>query len=222
MLRDIPTKGKRMALFKRIEEKGEILHEDAETGVVYEAFKGAFSWPQAPLPGFLCVVGQQYHDGILKVLYEDHYENLDDVARRLGTLENFYSIKYWIADREGANKCFEDLLDDIGKSQDRTFRLTQPDLPSDFNLAIQVLRKQFYQNALVLIQDGILQDRIEQLKQAGRIERDMADKFPEIQVLANVVYEFPSVNDIVEKRKPRDAWAEDFEDTERPDNWMRW
>lgn len=208
-------------MFKNLKNKrGKDLYRDVETGLEYEKIEGGLSWPGA-LPAFICVLGQQDKTGILQVLNENYEDNMDDLSRRCITLESLYFVKNWIADCEGANKCFEDILHDIGKSLDKTIRLTQPSLANDLNLAIQLIRRQFNQNALVIPERGILQSRIEQLNQTDLTQPQMAGKFYEIQILANVVYKFPRPDEIAERNRSKDAWGDWSKDEGQPGSWMR-
>ena len=207
-------------MFENLKNKrGKTLYRDVETGFEYETVKGALSWP-GTLPAFICVLGQQHKTGILRVLDEHYENNMDSLARGCTTLESLYFVKSWIADCEGANKCFEDILHDIGKSLDKTIWLTQPDLANDLNLAIQLIRRQFNQNALVITERGILQSRIEQLNQTDLTQPQMAEKFHEIQTLANVVYKFPRPDEVVERNRSKDAWGDWSKDEDKPGSWM--
>jgi hypothetical protein len=208
-------------MFEKVKIKGEQLWKDSETEDLFRGFRGAFAWPGKLLPGFVCVLGERHKSDILRVVFEKHYNNIDELAKLLSTLERSYGIDYWLANKEGSAKGFELLLDDVVACQDReVFLLSQPKFADDLKLALFSLKHQFTQNALVIPKNGILQTKLEQLDQSDLNEADLIEKFPEIMTLAGVVFEFDSLSDRRERDKPKDAWQKEFESSAESDSWM--
>lgn len=48
----------------------------------------------------------------------------------------------------------------------------------------------------------------------------MTERFSEIQVLANVIHEFPTPDDFWEEHGPRDAWDSGFDDGGNSKSWL--
>jgi len=201
-----------------IKIRGQELYKHTESGIIYEKIRCGFSWPGV-LPGFVCVAGEKHETGNLQVLSEGHYEDIDDLAKRLGTLQDLYYIDYWVADREGSASYFEDVLDDI-----RSFSISQPNLSlNDLEVAAQVIFREFNQHALKVPHGGILHTRIQQLRNIDRShlsEPGLVKKFPEAMVLASVIRELDTLGERIEKRRPKDKWDDAFNKQGKKSNWM--
>lgn len=204
-------------MFKIIKQGEESLYQDVKTGTIYAEFRGAFSWPST-VPGFICVIGQEDKTGILRLYFESYYENIENLARHLGPLQKLYHLDCWVAYRDEVGKSFEEILDSIGESLDQHFLLTHPRLAANFTLAVELLRKWFFQDALILLEEGILENKREQLGHIDRFQPKLEEKFPEIVVLANLIYEFPSKEEVIERGRPKDKW--DFDEEPKSDSWM--
>ena len=180
--------------------------KDVESGILFETVKGGFSWPGVH-PGFICIAGRESEKEKLRVLHESYEDSLDELAKHLSTLEELFFVESWVVDHEGKNVGFRDLLSEIGVALDTTFALMNPRLSSNFHLGIQLLRRCFKRNVLILPRGGILETRINILNETSPGEEGLAEKFHEVATLANVVYEFDSIRK--EAEKPKDAWDED-------------
>ena len=42
-------------------------------------------------------------------------------------------------------------------------------------------------------------------------QEELQEKYPEIMVLASVVYEFPTMSQVLDRHKPKDVWTQDDE-----------
>jgi hypothetical protein len=180
--------------------------KDVESGILFEAVKGGFSWPGVH-PGFICIAGREKETERIRVLHESYEDSLDELAKHLSTLEGLFFVETWIVDHEGKNVGFRDLLSELGVALDRSFALMNPRLSSNFHLGIQLLRRCFKRNVLALPRGGILETRINILNETGPGEEGLAEKFHEVATLANVIYEFNSIRK--EAEKPKDAWDDD-------------
>jgi len=180
--------------------------KDVESGILFETVKGGFSWPGVH-PGFICIAGRESEKEKLRVLHESYEDSLDELAKHLSTLEELFFVESWVVDHEGKNVGFRDLLSEIGVALDTSFALMNPRLSSNFHLGIQLLRRCFKRNVLILPRGGILETRINILNETSPGEEGLAEKFHEVATLANVVYEFDSIRK--EAEKPKDAWDED-------------
>ena len=204
-------------MFKLIRRhKREPAYKSFETGVVYEKFKGGFSWPM-DLPGFVCVVGQESEGGVLKILAEFFDVNLTDLARRCGTLQSLYHFSDWTAQKEGEFKSYDDALYKFAKDDSQSIYLIQPSIAWDLNLAVQLVKRELRQNTLLLPQKGILVNQIEKIdKEASLSEPEKMVKYEPVMVLASIINEFESLPKRLEKNRPRDAWADVWEDEDVP------
>jgi hypothetical protein len=209
-------------MFKEIRSKrGQKLYKDTESDRIYEESRGGFSWPEA-IPAFVCVVGQEYKTGVLYVLEETQLDNVVDLARTLDSLGSVYKLTYWIGDREGEKKLFEELLLNTSRAvidSNKYFNICQFRLPPKLSIAVQVLRMHLKLNTLRLPAGGILENKLKELNQLDLRQEELQEKYPEIMVLANVVYDFPTMSQVLDRHKPIDAWADDFEDREGG-SWM--
>ncbi len=199
-------------MFKEIRSKqGQKLYKDTESDRIYETSRGGFSWPEA-IPAFICVAAQEHKTGVLYVLEETQLDNVVDLARTLDNLEKLYKVTYWSGDREGDKKILEDLLDETAKvaiDSNRYFNVCQFRIPPNLAIAVQVLRMYLKRNTLKLPAGGILENKIKEVNQLDLRQEELHEKYPEIMVLASVVYEFPTMSQIEQKHKPRDKWAVD-------------
>ena len=180
--------------------------KDVESGILFETVKGGFSWPGVH-PGFICIAGRESEKEKLRVLHESYEDSLDELAKHLSTLEELFFVESWVVDHEGKNVGFRDLLSEIGVALDTSFALMNPRLSSNFHLGIQLLRRCFKRNVLILPRGGILETRINILNETSPGEEGLAEKFHEVATLANVVYEFDSIRK--EAEKPKDPWDDD-------------
>ena len=199
---------------------GEPIWRETQTDIVYREIRGGFSWPESR-PPFICVLGWENKNNLLWVLYEREEVTMLDLARRLAALQGLYHIARWVADTEGSKKDFEGMLWTISRTEGLELHYReQPSLPADLFLCREVLAQQLRANALILPRGGILQQKIEQLNQADLTERGLLDRFPELLLLARLVHGFESIKKTAEERKPRDAWAKEFEDSGVRGGWM--
>jgi hypothetical protein len=212
-------------MFKEIlRHNRELVYESFETGIKYEhPFKAGFSWPQtAPnSPSYLCIVGRETKSRILRVLAEYEEDNLSDLARRCGTLQDLYHISSWIAQKEGDFKSYEDALDKFANPDGLSICLNHPAMAWDLNLSIQVIRGKMRQNSLLLPKDGILQKQIEKInREASLAEPEKMMVFGPILVLASVIFEFDSLPEPDDEDFPKDKWADGFEDSGNDGGFM--
>lgn len=209
-------------MFKEIfRHNRESAYESFETGIEYEfPFKGGFSWPQNS-QSFLCIIGQEAGSGTLRVLAEYEEDNLSDLARRCGTPQKLYRISSWIALKEADFKSYEEALDKFAKDDGLSINLSHPSMAWDLNLAIQIIRGKMRQNKLLLPKDGILQRQIERInREASLAEPEKMTVYSPILVLASVIFEFNPLPEEDDEDLPRDAWAEDFENSGNKGGFM--
>lgn len=189
------------------------LFKDPE-GRIYTEFRGSFSWPREK-DSFICVVAEEEKTANLRVVYEKRADSILNLAKELMAVRRLCSVE-WVADIEGRNKNLNDTLYDITYSEeieDQTVYPSQANLiQDDFHTALQILRREFQQNTLFLIKDGILFNIFQELAQRDTVESDIAERFCEIIVLASAVFDFPPHEQREEKYLPRDAWADAFDD----------
>lgn len=201
-------------MFKEIRSKqGQKLFKDTESDRIYETSRGGFSWPEA-LPGFICVASQEHKTGVLYVQEETQLDNVVDLARTLDNLEKLYKITYWVSDREGDKKILEDLLDETAKvaiDSDRYFSISQFRIPPKLAIAAQVLRMYLKLNILKLPAGGILENKLKEVNQLDLRQEELHERYPEIMVLASVVYEFPTMSQVLDRHKVKDPWTQDDE-----------
>jgi hypothetical protein len=192
------------------------VYQSYETGIRYELFRGGFSWPQNNLPSFVCVIGQQSEEGELRVLIEYYDDDdLTELTKRYGNLQDLYHFSGWIAQKEGDFKSYENLLDKDAKDNNLSIYLHQPSIVWDLDLAVQIIKREMRQNKLLFPKDGILQNQIEKIdKEASLKEPEKIEKYAPTMVLASILNEFDSLPIRLEKSRPKDAWAADFEDDE--------
>ena len=130
-------------------------------------------------------------------------------------LQRFYHIG-WIADIEGQNKNFNDTLYEITYSEENEEQVVYASqtqlIQDDFDTALQILGREFQENNLFLIKDGILFNLFKEIQQKDSFEPGMAERYSEIFVLANVIFDFPPHEQRQEKYLPRDAYHEFFDD----------
>jgi hypothetical protein len=211
-------------MFKTIlRHNRELVYESFETGIKYEhPFKAGFSWPQtSPGTGFLSVIGRQADCGIFRILAEYEEDNLSDLARRCGTLQDLYRISSWIAQKEGDFKSYEDTLDKFANPDGLSICLNHPAMAWDLNLAIQIIRGKMRQNRLLLPKDGILQKQIEKInREASFNESEKLILFSPILVLASVIFEFDSDPEEDDDDFPKDKWADAFNDSGETGGFM--
>ena len=201
-------------MFKEIKSKqGQRLYKDTASDRIYETSRGGFSWPEA-LPGFICVASQEHKTGVLYVQEETQLDNVVDLARTLDNLEKLYKITYWVSDREGDKKILEDLLDETAKvaiDSDRYFSISQFRIPPKLAIAAQVLRMYLKLNILKLPAGGILENKLKEVNQLDLRQEELHERYPEIMVLASVVYEFPTMSQVLDRHKVKDPWTQDDE-----------
>jgi hypothetical protein len=189
--------------------------KDVETGILYETVKGGFSWPGVH-PGFICIAARESEKESIRVLHESYEDSLDELAKHLSTLEDLFFVESWVADYEGKNFGFRDLLSELGVALDTSFALMNPRLSSNFHLGIQLLRRCFKRNVLILPRGGILETRINILNERSSGEEGLNEKFHEVATLANIIYEFDSIRK--EAEKPKDPW--EFDNNGSKVGWM--
>jgi hypothetical protein len=214
------AEGKENLMFEALRsETGKPLLKDPETEIVYVGVKAGFSWPTPGARPFMAVMGQQQEDGALRVIHEGYEEHLDGIARRWKAIEDLYSVTEFLADHDTPiNRHFEKLLDEIGCELERTFIVTQPRIPQDLTLATEIIRRAFRLNRLRLVKDGVFDGKIKEMNQADLLEPGVEDRFPEVQILANLINEFPNPREFQIEHGPRDAW--EGEEQEEEYDWM--
>jgi hypothetical protein len=192
------------------------VYQSYETGTRYELFHGGFSWPQNNLPGFICIIGQGCEEGMLRVLVEHYEDNLTELAKQCGKLQDFYHFSGWIAQREGNFGDYEKTLDNFARDDGLSIYITQPSIPQDLNLAEQIILREMRQNSFKMPENGILQNQIEKIgKEASLKEPEKLEKYAPIMVVASILNEFQSLPERLERNRPRDPWADGFEDEEQ-------
>lgn len=203
-------------MFKKIRRhKKRPAYQSFETGIIYELFKGGFAWPQNNLPGFICIIGQESEEGVLRVLMENHENSLTDFAKRCATLQDLYNFSGWTAQTEGDYKSYEDTLYKFARADDLSIYVSQPSIAWDLNLAVQIIRREMRQNTVLLPKNGILQTQMEKInREASLTEPDKLEKYTPIMVLASVVNEFDSLPERLAGNRPKDGYPEFFEDDE--------
>jgi hypothetical protein len=209
-------------MFKEIyHHDRESTYESFETGIKYEhPFRAGFSWPQTA-PAFLCVIGQQADSGIFRILAEYEEDNLSDLARRCGTVQDLYRISSWIAQKEGDFKSYEDALDKFANPDGLSICLNHPAMAWDLNLSTQIIRGKMRQNRLLLPKDGILQKQIEKINhEASLAEPEKMATYSPILILASVIFEFDSDPEKDDDEFPRDKWADAFNDSGETGGFM--
>ena len=211
-------------MLEKIKRRGETLFSDSKTGKVFTELKGGFSWPRGK-DAFISLIGEERKSAKLWIVFERYENSMHDLAKRILTLQRNYSIDRWnwIADIEGRNGSFDQML------YDKTFTTdgggivpSQPSIAQDFHSALQILRSEFQKNHLILPKDGILANIYEELSQNSIIKPDFLEKYPEVMVVANIVSGFPRYEERLEKYIPKHAWPEFFEDDDGPRHWMAW
>jgi hypothetical protein len=202
----------------RAREDEPTLYEETKTKFhfVGEA-KAAIAWPKLGKDAFLCALGQRT-DGVLCVLAEDYEPHIDGVAERYQDYKRVWKVKYFYADKTGPNGDFAELLYNAGRSEDKRLWVEQPSISQDIIVAREIIRQCFHENRLILIREGILEEKIRELHHGDSTDPKLGERFPEIQALANVIAEFPTMDQFWKEHRPRDAW--DFDDEGGSNSWM--
>jgi hypothetical protein len=198
------------------------LFKHTPTGIIFTEFRGSFSWPRGK-DAFVAVVGEQAESAKLHLVYEGREKSILNLARRLMTMQRLCRIG-WIADVEAKNKALNDTLYEITYSEENDEQVVYPTqtqlIQEDFDTALQILGREFQENNLFLIKDKILFNILKEIQQKDTTEPGMAEKYPEIMVLANIVYDFPPHEQRLEQYLPRDPYPEFFDEDDEIYDWM--
>ena len=192
--------------------------------ILLTAFEGGLAFPGTS-PAFVCIVGLEEETCVLHVLEEFYEEKIIDLARKIATTTRLYEVRRWVADLNSkVNKKYEEQLYDIFRSQNNKIcPVWQTDLPNDFNQWIQIIEAELQQNALTVSRDGILQSRLEQVKELNPRDPGLWKDYPEIGALAAVIDQFYFFGKRKQRweaeNRPKDPYAEGFEDVEGG-SWM--
>ena len=165
-------------------------HQNNDTGELFRRFEAGLYFS-----GFCVVIGEKHgsEDGPkpLKVLAEAQESSLHELVKRIGTLQELYPVRSWLCDQEGDNAGHAKLFREFAQELDVKVSLTQPSLPSDLDIALQVIRRRLKQRTLLFPKDGILAGKIEALARTDPREAK-AEDFPEVVVLGAVIHRLDS------------------------------
>jgi len=176
-------------------------YSDDETGELFSRFLAGLCFS-----GFCVIIGERYggqEDSFrhLKVLAEHSESSLHELVKRVGALQGLYPVNSWLADREEVNAGLAKLFREFAQELDVKVSLTQPSLPSDLNLALQVIRRRLKQRTLLFPRDGILAGKIEALARTDPREAK-AENFQEVVVLGAVIHRLDTSGGPVKAYRP--------------------
>jgi hypothetical protein len=186
-------------LFEEIRVDDTVCYKSKE-GVVFVRFKGGVKWPDKK-PAFVAVLGEEYSLDAkyptLRLLFEHYEASMDNLAKLCASLQDQYYLNSWTADCEREKEGYPRYLDEWCDRQNRSdpmkklsFLFYQPGLTNDFALSMARLNRRFRQNALILKKEGILEGKIKGLRQEDLEQTDLEVKYPEVTLLAEIVFEF--------------------------------
>lgn len=177
-----------------------------DEGIIFTEFIGGLAWPRNTAPGFILVLGQQWHDGhgwpTLRLLYES-YQHIDKFPEFMASLQDQFYVDRWICDWKKENEAYVDFIEEWADRRNKRnptrkilFNFEQSSLPPDFSLVVARLNRRFSENALSLAKNGILVERVRALLQENPEEDKLDEKYYEIKALSTVVFEFDTTVDV--------------------------
>ena len=185
---------------EKIMEDNESIYHDPETGDRFSGFAGGLAWPVTGR-AFICVVGARFPNDpttgqwFLRVVEEEYLTRMDELARRCATLASLYDLDDWFADREGEKGEYVKMLYDLGeehrvRGESRSVYVYQSSLSQDIGLVLQVLRRRFDENTLIVPKAGILTSQVEAIHRENVGQAGLLERYPEVMALASVVHLF--------------------------------
>jgi hypothetical protein len=194
------TDGERVAVYR---------HQ--ETGEIFTKIVGGLAWP-GTREGFVIVLGEKAElprsggRRPLTLFHEAYLKSMVGLVRECAALEGLSHVREWWARIEGDDEGFEARFYELAREHGARLNAYQWSLPENFGLALQVLRQRFLGNSLLLLKDGILEERLVSVNSEDPGQKNLCVKYPEIMVLAACVYEL-DLNSTGEPEDP-DAWRD--------------
>ena len=186
-----------------------------ETGIEYDTFKGAFSWPKDGRHSYVCILGLETESKKLRLVADNETNSLTELGRLLKVLSVIHPpVRMWVAPLEGDDESYYEALHKICKKDGYSLACDHPSLADDLQLACHIIDDELRRNMLKLPDQGILTPTVPNVNALALTSKHKNL----VTVLAQLIYEFPNVKKRVQKKHKKDAY--DFSDHEEGGNWM--